>query len=105
VRGNEIAHLAVDVVEPGDGIEQPTLFLAEIALRVALDPLAQLFLAVGAGEDALEVESGKRLPLAFQQGKHLPERFTKRIAGHQSSTLRRKPAAIIASAILVGTTG
>ena len=80
-------------------------FLVERALAMQLDLVAQVELPVGASQDALQVEGGKRLPLAFEQGKHLPERVAKRLVRSHQWFLNCKPAAIIASAIFVGTTG
>ena len=105
VGGDEVTHLAIDGVEPAHGVEQAALFLVKLAHGAEFDAVAQIHLAIGAGKDALKVEGGKRLPLPFEKGKHLPERFAKWVLGGHPRILNKKPEAIIASAILAGTSG
>src|SRR5690554_837873 len=84
----KVAKLAVDLVHPLDRVEQPAAFFVQFA-AASVERVAELLLAVAAVDDAIKVESGKRLPLAFQQGKHLPQGFGKRYGSGHYFTLSR----------------
>ncbi|MEC9065988.1 MAG: hypothetical protein VX569_01750 [Pseudomonadota bacterium] len=103
IGGDQVADLAVDRVEPRHRVEQAAAFLVQRAMGLALDRLAQFELAVARRQDAVEIEGGKGLPLVLEQGKHLPQAVAQgRVFGRHFAFLGRKPAAIIASAVLRG---
>src|SRR5690606_24070088 len=72
VRGDEVAHLAIDLVHPFHGSEEAAGRFVELPVA-SLEGARDLLPAVGAGDDSLEIEAGKRLPLAVGHGKHLPQ--------------------------------
>lgn len=108
IRSQEVAHPAIDLVQ----VPRCQSKLARFAIeRLCVEPgegIAKPFLGSRRVEQFIGIEPGKRLPLAFEHGNHLPQIAAQIGLGPYLAHERipaRIWAAIMSSAIFVGTRG
>src|SRR5690606_30811667 len=104
---DKVANLPVYLVQAARRIEHGAAFLVDFRslLAALLQRRTQPLLVLAGDEDRIEVETGKRLPLAFENGNDLPQRIVHGGAFRHFAILSMIPAAIIASATLAGRIG
>ena len=69
----QVAYTAIDIVERFGGGNQITRMRIERIGAIGCQRLAQRLFAVCALKQLIGIEPGKRLPLLFEHGNHLPQ--------------------------------